>query len=89
MLMVGGFVGMNLLSGVTWKGAQLRLGEAKPDFRERCVSHALFQHHLLTENKLDDLVWRPNEKLWRRESPRARSVNCLEAFREYTHRTCR
>ncbi|GJE93218.1 hypothetical protein PsYK624_093770 [Phanerochaete sordida] len=26
---------MNLLSGVTWKGAQLRLGEAKPDFRER------------------------------------------------------
>lgn len=37
MLMVGGFVGMNLLSGVTWKGAQLRLGEATPDFRERCV----------------------------------------------------
>lgn len=30
--------GMNLLSGVTWKGGQLRLGEAKPDFRERCVS---------------------------------------------------
>ncbi|KAI8985757.1 hypothetical protein BD414DRAFT_537229 [Trametes punicea] len=26
---------MNLLSGVTWKGAKLRLGEAKPDFRER------------------------------------------------------
>ncbi|KAK7686295.1 hypothetical protein QCA50_010519 [Cerrena zonata] len=26
---------MNLLSGVTWKGANLRLGEAKPDFRER------------------------------------------------------
>ncbi|THH28367.1 hypothetical protein EUX98_g5814 [Antrodiella citrinella] len=26
---------MNLLSGVTWKGAKLRMGEAKPDFRER------------------------------------------------------
>ncbi|KAG2012187.1 hypothetical protein CC2G_012222 [Coprinopsis cinerea AmutBmut pab1-1] len=26
---------MNVLSGATWKGAKLRLGEAKPDFRER------------------------------------------------------
>ncbi|OBZ74192.1 putative endoplasmic reticulum metallopeptidase 1 [Grifola frondosa] len=26
---------MNLLSGATWKGAKLRLGEAKPDFGER------------------------------------------------------
>ncbi|KAH9928452.1 uncharacterized protein BXZ73DRAFT_90541 [Epithele typhae] len=26
---------MNLLSGVTWKGAKLRLGDAKPDFKER------------------------------------------------------
>ncbi|KAF9649970.1 hypothetical protein BDM02DRAFT_3179499 [Thelephora ganbajun] len=26
---------MNLLSGTTWKGAKLRIGEAKPDFRER------------------------------------------------------
>ncbi|EMD39117.1 hypothetical protein CERSUDRAFT_112807 [Gelatoporia subvermispora B] len=26
---------MNILSGATWKGAKLRLGEAKPDFRER------------------------------------------------------
>ncbi|PSS31119.1 hypothetical protein PHLCEN_2v2343 [Hermanssonia centrifuga] len=26
---------MNLLSGVTWKGSKLRMGEAKPDFRER------------------------------------------------------
>ncbi|KAI0676098.1 hypothetical protein C8Q78DRAFT_1075035 [Trametes maxima] len=32
---------MNLLSGVTWKGAKLRLGEAKPDFRERiALEHA-------------------------------------------------
>lgn len=30
---------MNLLSGVTWKGAKLRLGEAKPDFRERYISY--------------------------------------------------
>ena len=27
--------GMNLLSGSTWKGAKLRIGEAKPDFHER------------------------------------------------------
>jgi hypothetical protein len=27
--------GMNALSGSTWKGAKLRIGEAKPDFRER------------------------------------------------------
>ena len=26
---------MNLLSGTTWKGEKLRIGEAKPDFRER------------------------------------------------------
>ncbi|TFY76106.1 hypothetical protein EWM64_g7909 [Hericium alpestre] len=25
---------MNVLSGSTWKGARLRLGEAKPDYRE-------------------------------------------------------
>ncbi|KAN0127672.1 hypothetical protein V8E53_014512 [Lactarius tabidus] len=29
--------GMNLLSGSTWKGAKLRIGEAKPDFRERII----------------------------------------------------
>lgn len=29
------FVGMNVLSGSTWKGAKLRIGEAKPDFQER------------------------------------------------------
>lgn len=28
---------MNLLSGSTWKGAKLRFGEAKPDFKERCA----------------------------------------------------
>ena len=28
-------IGMNLLSGSTWKGAKLRFGEAKPDFKER------------------------------------------------------
>ena len=33
----GNDIGMNLLSGVTWKGAKLRIGEAKPDFKERCV----------------------------------------------------
>lgn len=28
-------LGCNLLSGTTWKGAKFRIGEAKPDFRER------------------------------------------------------
>ncbi|KAF8260421.1 hypothetical protein EI94DRAFT_904102 [Lactarius quietus] len=28
---------MNALSGSTWKGAKLRIGEAKPDFRERIM----------------------------------------------------
>ena len=32
-------IGMNLLSGTTWKGAKLRIGEAKPDFRERYEIH--------------------------------------------------
>ncbi|KAF9563564.1 hypothetical protein CPC08DRAFT_792891 [Agrocybe pediades] len=31
---------MNLLSGSTWKGAKLRFGEAKPDFREKQKRHA-------------------------------------------------
>ena len=34
--------GMNLLSGTTWKGAKLRIGEAKPDFRERYGSSYLY-----------------------------------------------
>jgi hypothetical protein len=28
---------MSALSGAMWKGARLRVGEARPDFRERCV----------------------------------------------------
>ena len=28
---------MTVLSGSTWKGAKLRIGEAKPDFKERYV----------------------------------------------------
>ncbi|EJC99650.1 uncharacterized protein FOMMEDRAFT_160076 [Fomitiporia mediterranea MF3/22] len=28
---------LNLLSGTTWKGAKLRIGEAKPDFKERII----------------------------------------------------
>ena len=34
-------IGMNLLSGSTWKGAKLRFGEAKPDFKEKCVCWAV------------------------------------------------
>ena len=28
-------LGLNLLSGTTWKGAKLRIGEAKPDYVQR------------------------------------------------------
>ncbi|KAI5982779.1 hypothetical protein EDD15DRAFT_2319803, partial [Pisolithus albus] len=28
---------MNVLSGSTWKGTRLRIGEAKPDYRQRYV----------------------------------------------------
>ena len=28
-------LGMNSLSGSTWKGAKLRIGEAKPEYHER------------------------------------------------------
>jgi hypothetical protein len=37
---------MNLLSGSTWKGAKLRFGEAKPDFKERCVNRSCLFHDL-------------------------------------------
>ena len=30
--------GLSALSGSVWKGTKLRIGEAKPDFRERCVA---------------------------------------------------
>jgi hypothetical protein len=38
---------VNVLSGTVWKGAKLRIGDAKPDFRERCVfilPHTLTPH---------------------------------------------
>jgi len=43
------FIGMNVLSGSTWKGAKLRIGEAKPDFCERYAPRALhfFQYSRL------------------------------------------
>ena len=30
--------GLSALSGSVWKGTKLRIGEAKPDFRERCAA---------------------------------------------------
>ena len=35
---------MNLLSGSTWKGAKLRFGEAKPDFKERYIDFLYLCH---------------------------------------------
>jgi len=39
-------LGLNLLNGTTWKGTKLRVGEAKPDWKERrvCLATFLFTH---------------------------------------------
>jgi len=34
--------GFSALSGSIWKGTKLRIGEAKPDFRERCAAVYIF-----------------------------------------------
>ncbi|KAI0358142.1 hypothetical protein OH77DRAFT_1587865 [Trametes cingulata] len=54
---------MNLLSGVTWKGAKLRLGEAKPDFRERIA-----QEHAALKRAAEEAANQPPKK--RRRLPR-------------------
>ncbi|OSD05440.1 hypothetical protein PYCCODRAFT_1465336 [Trametes coccinea BRFM310] len=54
---------MNLLSGVTWKGAKLRLGEAKPDFRERIA-----QEHAAIKRAAEEAANQPPKK--RRRLPR-------------------
>ncbi|KAG0702710.1 hypothetical protein DFH29DRAFT_804512 [Suillus ampliporus] len=43
---------VNVLSGTVWKGAKLRIGDAKPDFRERCVS-AQCTHSQLIQKQID------------------------------------
>ncbi len=43
-----------MLSGATWKGAKLRVGEAKPDFRERCV----FCHSSYIQRQADYIRYR-------------------------------
>jgi len=43
---------MNVLSGAVWKGTKLRLGEAKPDFKERYASEKNlnnFAHFILQD----------------------------------------
>ncbi|KAI0332655.1 hypothetical protein GY45DRAFT_1273311 [Cubamyces sp. BRFM 1775] len=54
---------MNLLSGVTWKGTKLRLGEAKPDFRERIA-----QEHAAVKRAAEEAANQPPKK--RRRLPR-------------------
>ncbi|KAH9926928.1 uncharacterized protein B0H18DRAFT_303671 [Fomitopsis serialis] len=56
-------VGMNLLSGVTWKGTKLRIGEAKPDFRERIAQ----EHDAMKRTASDPDDDRPTK---RRRLPR-------------------
>jgi len=54
---------MNLLSGVTWKGTKLRIGEAKPDFRERIAQ----EHDAMKRTAPDPNDDRPTK---RRRLPR-------------------
>ncbi|KAI0766099.1 hypothetical protein BD413DRAFT_717831 [Trametes elegans] len=54
---------MNLLSGVTWKGAKLRLGEAKPDYRERIA-----KEHAALKRVAEEAANQPIKK--RRRLPR-------------------
>lgn len=79
---------MNLLSGVTWKGVKLRIGEAKPDFHERCVGH--FGRDLQTySGRL--IVSREKmlqTMLERMENPLARKDVYQEASRVSMLRTC-
>lgn len=40
--------GLNQLSGTVWKGAKLRIGEAKPDYSQRFVSYVHSLHNKVT-----------------------------------------
>lgn len=86
-------LGMNLLSGVTWKGAKLRLGEAKADFRERLTSITL---HAVTEfkpsNGIDSLRSKKNSSVLQkkpRTHPLRSAAASHAASRAYALPTCR
>ena len=49
---------MNLLSGSTWKGAKLRFGEAKPDFKEKCGSFFIHISQSSDTHSSQGLPWR-------------------------------
>lgn len=76
--------GMNLLSGTTWKGGKLRIGEAKPDFRERygtphpCRPLPIDRFHVGSNARMRYLqtIDRPRSVVWH------------EAFKASTHRIC-
>ena len=60
--------GMNLLSGSTWKGAKLRFGEAKADFKERCVLPHCWLSFTIQNSYIyiyasQGLLWRTKQQL--------------------------
>lgn len=59
---------MNILSGVTWKGTKLRIGEAKPDFRERYATSGSVGGEILSGSNLLGLL--KNKRLPKKESHR-------------------
>lgn len=74
---------MNLLSGVTWKGSKLRIGEAKSDFGERCVfsiSGRLVLHIILDS---------PRSAKRTARNLLARNDVYLEAFKALMQQICR
>lgn len=73
---------MNLLSGVTWKGAKLRMGEAKPDFRERydlirrnCLFAASHEYSSIAKEKAKDA---PPARKKRRLAKGVQGVHALD-----------
>ncbi|KAH8114014.1 hypothetical protein DFH11DRAFT_1544278 [Phellopilus nigrolimitatus] len=58
--------GLNVLSGTTWKGARLRIGEAKPDFIDRhfpCLAR---------ERRL--VLWLAHDSAWPARAPNAHAA---------------
>jgi len=79
--------GMNLLSGTTWKGAKLRIGEAKPDFRERYDTS-----HICGIQPIKSFILTTIESNARtrhlQTTGKQKNVGWLEAFKASTPRIC-
>ena len=78
---------MNLLSGTTWKGAKLRIGEAKPDFRERYDTSYFYK--TLSIDRFVPTSTESNTRTKRLQmTDRPKGVVWREAFKAFTPQTC-